>query len=79
MSECLTVNDGAIAYEVAGSGPLIVLAHGVGDSRAAYGKMIPLLVAAGYRVAAVDLRGCGDSSVDWPTWSRTAIAVCPAG
>ena len=74
MSECLTVSDGSIAYEVAGSGPLIVLAHGVGDSRAAYRKMIPLLTAAGYRVAAVDLRGCGDSSVEWPTWSRTAIA-----
>ncbi|MYZ37410.1 MULTISPECIES: alpha/beta hydrolase, partial [unclassified Streptomyces] len=22
----------------------------------------------------VDLRGCGESSVGWPTWSRTAIA-----
>src|SRR6202035_5472209 len=31
-------------------------------------------VAAGYRVAAVDLRGCGESSVGWPAWSRTAIA-----
>jgi pimeloyl-ACP methyl ester carboxylesterase len=36
--------------------------------------VIPPLVEAGYRVAAVDLRGCGESSVDWPEWSRTAIA-----
>ncbi|MEV8340495.1 alpha/beta fold hydrolase [Streptomyces niveus] len=74
MTEYLAVDGGTIAYEVAGSGPLIVLAHGMGDSRAAYRAVIPPLVAAGYRVAAVDLRGCGESSVDWPAWSRTAIA-----
>ncbi|MEU6342073.1 alpha/beta hydrolase [Streptomyces sp. NPDC046977] len=74
MTEYLAVDGGTIAYEVAGSGPLIVLAHGMGDSRAAYRDAIPPLVAAGYRVAAVDLRGCGESSVDWPAWSRTAIA-----
>ncbi|MGQ4406736.1 alpha/beta fold hydrolase [Streptomyces hayashii] len=74
MTEYLTVDGGTIAYEVAGSGPLVVLAHGMGDSRAAYRAVVPPLLAAGYRVAAVDLRGCGESSVDWPDWSRTAIA-----
>ncbi|MDQ0798070.1 alpha/beta fold hydrolase [Streptomyces sp. B1I3] len=74
MTEYLAVDGGTIAYEVAGAGPLIVLAHGMGDSRAAYRAVIPPLVAAGYRVAAVDLRGCGESSVGWPAWSRTAIA-----
>ncbi|MFJ9031563.1 alpha/beta fold hydrolase [Streptomyces sp. NPDC102274] len=74
MTEYLAVDGGTIAYEVAGSGPLIVLAHGMGDSRAAYRAVMPPLVAAGYRVAAVDLRGCGESGVDWPAWSRTAIA-----
>ncbi|MFK0104834.1 alpha/beta fold hydrolase [Streptomyces sp. NPDC091217] len=74
MTEYLAVDGGTIAYEVAGSGPLIVLAHGMGDSRAAYRAVIPQLVAAGHRVAAVDLRGCGESSADWPAWSRTAIA-----
>ncbi|MFD8273639.1 alpha/beta fold hydrolase [Streptomyces flaveolus] len=74
MTEYLAVDGGTIAYEVAGAGPLIVLAHGVGDSRAAYRAVIPALVAAGHRVAAVDLRGCGESSVDWPAWSRTDIA-----
>ncbi|MFJ2419781.1 alpha/beta fold hydrolase [Streptomyces brevispora] len=74
MTEYLAVDGGTIAYEVAGSGPLIVLAHGMGDSRAAYRAVLPPLVAAGYRVAAVDLRGCGQSSVGWPAWSRTAIA-----
>ncbi|MFD7429789.1 alpha/beta fold hydrolase [Streptomyces sp. NPDC059818] len=74
MTEYLTVDGGTIAYEVAGSGPLVVLAHGMGDSRAAYRAVIPSLVAAGHRVAAVDLRGCGESGTDWPDWSRTAIA-----
>jgi pimeloyl-ACP methyl ester carboxylesterase len=74
MTEYLPVGGGKIAYEVAGSGPLIVLAHGMGDSRAAYRAVVPRLVAAGYRVASVDLRGCGESSVDWPAWSRTGIA-----
>lgn len=74
MTEYLAVDGGTIAYEVAGSGPLVVLAHGMGDSRAAYRAVVPPLVAAGHRVAAVDLRGCGESGVDWPAWSRTAIA-----
>ncbi|MEU3661021.1 alpha/beta hydrolase [Streptomyces sp. NPDC032940] len=74
MTEYLAVDGGTIAYEVTGNGPLIVLAHGVGDSRAAYRAVAPALVAAGHRVAAVDLRGCGESSVDWPAWSRTDIA-----
>lgn len=74
MTEYLAVQGGTIAYEVAGSGPLVVLAHGLGDSRSAYRNVLPPLVEAGYRVAAVDLRGCGESSVDWTDWSRTAIA-----
>lgn len=74
MTKFLAVDGGTIAFEVAGTGPLIVLAHGLGDSRAAYQAVVPPLIEAGYRVASVDLRGCGESSVDWSDWSRTAIA-----
>ena len=75
MTEFLTVEDGTLAYEVTGSeGPLVVLAHGMGDSRAAYRFLAPELAQAGYRVAAMDLRGHGESSVHWPSYSRTAIA-----
>jgi pimeloyl-ACP methyl ester carboxylesterase len=75
MTEHLTVDGGTLAYDVTGtSGPLVVLAHGMGDSREAYRFLVPGLVAAGYRVAAVDLRGCGESSVGWPSYSRTDIA-----
>ena len=74
MTELLTVGTGTIAYEVTGDGPLVVLAHGMGNNRAAYRFVTPKLVAAGYRVAAVDLRGCGESSAQWPSYSRTDIA-----
>ncbi|MFI5927751.1 alpha/beta fold hydrolase [Micromonospora sp. NPDC051543] len=75
MTEYLNVDGGTLAYEVTGaSGPLVVLAHGMGDSREAYRFVVPRLAAAGYRVAAVDLRGCGESSVGWRSYSRTDIA-----
>ncbi|WP_285689205.1 alpha/beta hydrolase [Actinoplanes sp. NBRC 103695] len=75
MTEYLSVGGGTIAYEVTGEGPLVVLSHGMGDSRAAYRFVIPRLVEAGYRVAAADLRGCGESSTEWPSFSRTDIAA----
>jgi pimeloyl-ACP methyl ester carboxylesterase len=74
MTEYLTIGAGTIAYDVTGEGPLVVLAHGMGDSRHSYRFVVPRLVAAGYRVANVDIRGCGDSSLGWDDYSRTAIA-----
>lgn len=75
MTEYLTLHDGTIAYEVAGEGPLVVLAHGMGDTRHSYRFLAPALAAAGYRVASLDLRGCGKSSVGWSGYSRTDIAA----
>jgi len=74
MTEHLTIAGGTIAYDVTGEGPLVVLAHGMGDSRHSYRFVAPALVAAGYRVANVDIRGCGDSSLGWDGYSRTDIA-----
>jgi pimeloyl-ACP methyl ester carboxylesterase len=75
MTRYLTVDGGTLAYEVTGdAGSLVVLAHGMGDSREAYRFVVPELVAAGYRVAALDLRGCGESSVGWASYTRTDIA-----
>jgi pimeloyl-ACP methyl ester carboxylesterase len=74
MTEFLTLDEGTIAYDISGEGPLVVLAHGMGDSRHSYRFVAPALVAAGYRVANVDLRGCGDSSTGWTGYSRTDIA-----
>ena len=74
MTEFLPMDGGTIAYEVTGAGPLVVLAHGMGDSRESYRFVVPRLVAAGYRVAAADLRGAGESTAEWPSYSRTDIA-----
>ena len=75
MTEFLDIDGGTLAYELTGrAGPLVVLAHGMGDSRESYRFVVPQLVAAGYRVAATDLRGAGESSAEWPSYSRTDIA-----
>ncbi|MEV4200323.1 alpha/beta fold hydrolase [Micromonospora globbae] len=66
---------GRIAYEVHGEGPLVVLSHGMGENRASYRHLIPLLVEAGYRVASVDVRGHGDSSVGWPTYAPAEVGA----
>lgn len=73
MTDYLSLDEGTIAYDVDGSGPLVVLAHGMGDSRHSYRFVAPALVAAGYRVANVDIRGCGESSTGWSSWERTDI------
>ncbi len=74
MMKFLDVKDGRLAYEVAGTGPLVVLAPGMGDRRQAYRFLAPQLVAAGYRVASMDPRGQGESSAEWPEFSRAALA-----
>jgi len=74
MTEYLSIGTNSLAYEVIGEGPLVVLAHGIGDSRRSFRFLAPALAAAGYRVAAVDIRGCGDSCLGWDGYSRTDIA-----
>jgi pimeloyl-ACP methyl ester carboxylesterase len=74
MTEYLDIDGKTIAYDLTGDGPLVVLAHGIGDSRHSYRFVAPALAAAGYRVANVDIRGCGESSLGWEGYSRTDIA-----
>jgi pimeloyl-ACP methyl ester carboxylesterase len=74
MTEFLSVDGGRIAYDVTGEGPLVVLTHGMGDNRNAYRFLAPLLAEAGYRVANTDLRGHGESTTGWPSYSRTDTA-----
>ena len=75
MTEFLDITGGRIAYEVTGEGPLIVLSHGIGDHRQVFRFLVPELVRAGFRVAAPDMRGHGESSMgDWKSISRTDVA-----
>lgn len=70
----LETQRGRIAYDVAGEGPLVILGHGLADTRKAFRFLAPQLVAAGYRVATTDLRGHGESSTGWPSYTRTDTA-----
>ena len=74
MTEFLDVLGGRIACDVDGSGPLVVLSHGIGDHRQAYRFLAPTLAQAGYRVANADLRGHGESSLGWASITRTDVA-----
>lgn len=75
MTEFLDIDGGRLAYDVTGEGTLIVLAHGMGDNRGAYRELAALLASAGYRVAAMDQRGHGESSTGWSSYTRTDAAA----
>ncbi|MFD3873191.1 alpha/beta fold hydrolase [Streptomyces sp. NPDC058623] len=45
-----------------GEGPLVLLVHGFPESWYSWRHQLPVLAAAGYRVAAIDVRGYGRSS-----------------
>lgn len=66
--------EGDVAYEVSGRGPLIVCVPGMGDLRASYRFLSPQLVAAGFRVAVMDLRGHGDSGVTFSEYGDRPTA-----
>ena len=56
----------SIDYFAAGEGRPLVLVHGITESRRTWDPLVAPLLAAGYRVIAVDLRGHGGSSRSAP-------------
>ncbi len=64
----LTRPEGRIAYDIDGSGSLVVLVPGMGDLRSTYRFQAPPLRQAGYRVACMDLRGHGESDVTFSAY-----------
>jgi pimeloyl-ACP methyl ester carboxylesterase len=73
-TEFVEIDGGRIAYQVIGNGPLVVLSPGMADTRESYRFLAPLIAEAGYRVASVDLRGHGESSTGWSSYSRADTA-----
>jgi pimeloyl-ACP methyl ester carboxylesterase len=65
--------DGRIAYTDEGAGPLVVMVPGLGDLKEEYRFLAPEIAAAGYRVVSMDLRGHGNSTVDWPDYTNAAL------
>ncbi|KAI9150595.1 2-(acetamidomethylene)succinate hydrolase [Paramyrothecium foliicola] len=68
------IDGGKLAVEVEGEGPLVICSPAMGDTRDAYAPLAAQLVAAGYRVARMDLRGHGDSTVGFGRYGDEAIA-----
>jgi pimeloyl-ACP methyl ester carboxylesterase len=64
---------GKIAYDDAGGGPLVICVPSMGDLRGEFRFLISQIIAAGYRVISVDVRGHGDTSVTWPDYSISGI------
>lgn len=66
----------ALAYQQMGSGPDVVLVHGLASNRAFwYANHAQWLVQAGYRVTLYDLRGHGYSGMPETGYSATALAA----
>jgi pimeloyl-ACP methyl ester carboxylesterase len=68
----LTRPSGRIAYSLLGEGPLVICLPGMGDVRSVYRFLAPALANAGFRVAAMDLRGHGDSDTTFNVYDDVA-------
>ena len=73
-TQYLSRPEGRVAYDVSGEGPLVVLVPGMGDLRSTYRFLAPALREAGYRVAATDLRGHGDSDTGFTAYGDAETA-----
>src|SRR5437588_438325 len=60
----------------AGEGPLVVLCHGFPELAFSWRHQIPALAGAGYRVAAPDMRGFGQSSAPAEVEAYDVVSLC---
>lgn len=67
--------EGRIAYDVRGSGPLVVCVSGMSDLRSTYRHVVGPVAEAGFRVATMELRGHGDSDTTFSTYDDEAAAT----
>ncbi|MFL7869091.1 MAG: alpha/beta fold hydrolase, partial [Anaerolineales bacterium] len=71
----LNRENGKIAYDEAGNGPLVVCVPSLGDVRGEYRFLIPQLVEAGYRAVSMDVRGLGETSIEWDDYSVAGVGA----
>ncbi|WP_412540539.1 alpha/beta hydrolase [Longispora sp. K20-0274] len=64
----LDLTDGRLSYDDQGEGPLVLCVPAMIGLRSEFRFTTPLLVAAGFRVVTVDIRGMGESSAAWPAY-----------
>jgi len=72
-TQYLKTNEGTIAYDDMGSGPLVICVPSMGDLRQEYRFLAPKMVSAGYRVVTMDVRGHGESSTGWSDYSVVGV------
>lgn len=65
--------EGTVATDSAGSGPELVLVHGVGSNRSIFSRVVPIL-AAERRVTTLDLPGFGGSPPPADGWTIEGVA-----
>lgn len=75
QTQYLQLPEGTLAFDDQGRGPLVVCMPAGGDIRAEYRFLAPQLIAAGYRVATMDIRGQGESSARWPAYTDAALGA----
>jgi pimeloyl-ACP methyl ester carboxylesterase len=76
VTQYLQRPEGRIGYDVIGArgAPLVLCVPGMGIVRSEFRFTVPALVAAGYRVATMDLRGHGNSDTTFDRLEDVATA-----
>ncbi len=72
-TQFLETQEGKIAYDEQGQGPLVICVPSMGDLRGEYRFLAPRLASAGYRVISMDVRGHGESSTYWQDFSVAGV------
>ncbi len=75
QTKFLATNGGNIAYDEMGNGPLVLLVPSMGDVRGEYRFLAPKLAEAGYRAVSADVRGHGESSIEWSDFSVAGVGA----
>src|SRR5512143_1978967 len=72
-TQYLDHQNGQLAFDDTGHGPLVICVPSMGDLRGEYRFLIPQLAAAGYRAISLDVRGHGESSTTWADFSVAGV------
>src|SRR5512143_3400746 len=72
-TQYLDHQNGQLAYDDTGHGPLVICVPSMGDLRSEYRFLVPQLVAAGYRAISLDVRGHGETSIHWLDFSVAGV------
>lgn len=72
----LTIDGRRVHYDLVGpdSAPVVCLAHTLSSDMGIWSEQVPALLAAGFRVLRIDMRGHGGSEVGEGPWSMAALA-----